>query len=299
MWRRFLKEFLAFSKWEQKGIIILLSLIVIVILFQVLYRPKPTLLLTAPVQHKIDEFESKIIEAEWQKNRNADRGRYPNTRSGDNKFILFDFDPNTATIADFQQMGFTRKQADVIERYRLKGGVFRSKSDFQKIFVVSDDMFLRLEPFIRINLPAKDTSMRFPQAYKPVFLDINKADTAELVMLKGVGAVIAKRIVAYRDRLGGFVRNEQLLEVFGIDSSRYDGLRLQLKAPSPIVKIKINSISFEELRKHPYLTAYQARSIIYYRTKKGGIIDIQELVTNKIVTLECSNKLKDYLDCSN
>jgi len=288
MLRRFLKEFLAFSKWEQKGIIILLALIVIVVLFQVLYRPKPTLLLTAPVQHKIDEFESKVIEMEWQKSRTADRNRYPNTRSGGNKFILFDFDPNTATVADFQQMGFTRKQADVIERYRLKGGVFRCKSDFQKIFVVSEDMFLRLEPFIRSS-----------KAYKPVCLDINKADTAELVMLKGVGAVIAKRIVAYRDRLGGFVSNEQLLEVFGVDSSRYEGLRLQLKAPSPIVKIKVNIISYEELRKHPYLTAYQARNIIYYRTKKGVIINIQELVTNKIITPECSNKLKDYLDCSN
>jgi competence ComEA-like helix-hairpin-helix protein len=299
MLRRFLKEFLAFSKWEQKGIIILLALIVIVALFQVLYRPKPTLHLTAPVQHKIDEFESKVIEMEWQKNRTADRSKYPNSRSGGNKLILFDFDPNTATVADFQQMGFTRKQADVIERYRLKGGVFRCKSDFQKIFVVSKDMFLRLEPFIRINLPAKDTSIRFSKAYKPVCLDINKADTAELVMLKGVGAVIAKRIVAYRDRLGGFVSNEQLLEVFGVDSSRYEGLRLQLKAPSPIVKIKVNSISYEELRKHPYLTAYQARNIIYYRTKKGMIINIQELVTNKIITPECSNKLKDYLDCSN
>jgi len=299
MLRRFLKEFLAFSKWEQKGIIILLALIVIVALFQVLYRPKPTLHLTAPVQHKIDEFESKVIEMEWQKGRTADRSRYPNTRSGGNKFILFDFDPNTATVADFQQMGFTRKQADVIERYRLKGGVFRCKSDFQKIFVVSEDMFLRLEPFIRINFPAKDTSIRFSKAYKPVCLDINKADTAELVMLKGVGAVIAKRIVAYRDRLGGFVSNEQLLEVFGVDSSRYEGLRLQLKAPSPIVKIKVNSISYEELRKHPYLTAYKARNIIYYRTKKGMIINIQELVINKIITPECSNKLKDYLDCSN
>lgn len=299
MLRRFLKEFLAFSKWEQKGIIILLALIVIVALFQVLYRPKPTLHLTAPVQHKIDEFESKVIEMEWQKSRTADRSKYPNSRSGGNKLILFDFDPNTATVADFQQMGFTRKQADVIERYRLKGGVFRCKSDFQKIFVVSKDMFLRLEPFIHINLPAKDTSIRFSKAYKPVCLDINKADTAELVMLKGVGAVIAKRIVAYRDRLGGFVSNEQLLEVFGVDSSRYEGLRLQLKAPSPIVKIKVNSISYEELRKHPYLTAYQARNIIYYRTKKGMIINIQELVTNKIITPECSNKLKDYLDCSN
>ena len=71
--------------------------------------------------------------------------------------------------------------------------------------------------------PAAET-MTFP-------LELNAASAAELEQLPHIGAVLAERITAYRDQIGGFSNREQLLEVEGIGEATlyeiYDLLYLE------------------------------------------------------------------------
>ena len=130
----------------------------------------------------------------------------------------FAFDPNTVSEADLQRLGLSERQAASIENYRAKGGRFRSKADFQKMYVVSDTLFARLEPFIDI-----------PK------LELNAADSTALVSLRGIGPWYARKIMDYRARLGGFYDLAQLREIEGIDEERFAGLADQLRVdPSKI-----------------------------------------------------------------
>lgn len=119
----------------------------------------------------------------------------------------FEFNPNTVSVSDLQRLGFSDKQAQAIENYRLKGGRFNRKSDFAKSFVVADSIYRRLEKYISI-----------PK------VDINSADSATFDSLPGIGPYFASKMVQYRERLGGYSCCEQLLEIYRFDRERYDAL---------------------------------------------------------------------------
>lgn len=141
--------------------------------------------------------------------------------------------------------------------------------------------------------------MHVYQAVVFQLVDLNVADTTSLKTLKGIGSAIAKRIVDYRRRLGGFARNEQLLEVYGVDSSKYSLLQNQLKSPSRWTKICINTADVEILKRHPYISPYEARNIVYFRTKRGPIRNLQQFVSDRIISKSTSEKLGEYVDYSN
>ena len=120
----------------------------------------------------------------------------------------FRFNPNTASVEDLQRLGFSRKQAQVIENYRLKGGRFARKKDFAKSFVVADSVYARLEPYIDIPL-----------------IDLNRADSAQLLALPGIGPYFAGKIVRYRQKIKGYTSVDQLLEIYRFDQEKLDGIR--------------------------------------------------------------------------
>jgi competence protein ComEA len=300
--KRYIKEFLIFSKWEQRGIIFLSVVIVCLMIFTAMYNPKQKVVVTPDLLHKIQTFERQRILSENRKLRSDEKewnnySYYPNYRK---HFVPFKFDPNTATLDEFQALGFSLKQSQSLLNYRAKGGRFRTLADFKKSFVVSKEHYNQLASYIFIQNAANDMVKQF--GYQPVIsqlVDLNIADTTSLKTLRGVGTTIAKRIIDYRERLGGFARNEQLLEVYGIDSSKYLLLHNQLKSPSEWSRICINTVDVELLKRHPYLSSYEARNIVYFRTKKGPIRTLQQLVGYRIISKSTSEKLSEYIDFSN
>lgn len=128
----------------------------------------------------------------------------------------FRFDPNTVSIDELVRLGFSEKQAAVIDNYRKKGGRFRRKSDFAKSFVVSDSVYARLEAYIDIPL-----------------IDINVADSAAFDALPGIGPYFAAKMVEYRERIGGYRSTEQLLEIYNFGQDRYDALKDLITVEQP------------------------------------------------------------------
>jgi len=162
----------------------------------------------------------------------------------------FRFNPNTVSVEDLQRLGFSEKQAEAIDNYRQKGGHFARKSDFAKSFVVSEDTYKRLEPFIDIPL-----------------LDLNRADSTDLVALPGIGGWYASQIIRHRAELGGYSSKEQLLNVYRFDRERYNKI-------SDLVFVRKNdthpyplwSYPADSLRKHPYIRKWEtARAIVLFR----------------------------------
>ena len=169
-------------------------------------------------------------------------------RSQSRQVESFRFNPNTVSVEDLQRLGFSERQAQAIDNYRQKGGRFRRSEDFAKSYVVADSVYQRLAPFLDI-----------PK------LDINRADSTALLDLPGIGPWFAGRIVAYRERLGGFSHPEQLLEIYHFDREKYDGLRdlITCQAPEPY---PLWTLSEAQLARHPYLTREEAHGVVLYRT---------------------------------
>lgn len=132
--------------------------------------------------------------------------------------------------------------------------------------------------FNRKTMP--DDSMRrsaFPRQ-PVVMVDINLADTLDLQQIKGIGPGFARRIVAYRDKLGGYYDKRQLLEIFGIDSVRYVLIKGQITLTGDSIrKMNLNSVLIKELMRHPYFPFPLAKKIIQYRMKHKVFHSLDEL----------------------
>jgi len=208
----------------------------------------------------------------------------------------FDFDPNTADEATLRKLGISEKVARVILNYREKGGRFRKKEDLAKIYSLPEADYQRLEPFIRIDLgqPAAKTAQ--PMAAAAVLIDINKASAEDWQRLRGVGATTAGRIVAYREKLGGFASVEQVGETFGLPDSTFQHIKSQLDF-SPIFKpLAVNAAGIDELDAHPYLSRKEATALAAYRANHGDFKNFEDVKKVKALSSKTLEKIKPYLE---
>ena len=127
-------------------------------------------------------------------------------------------------------------------------------------------------------------------------IDINTADTTLLKQLPGIGGAFAKWIVNYREKLGGYCETEQLLEVYRMDTIRYNAIKDFVIVDSTFTpnKLKINTDEFKVLLKHPYLEYDDVKKIVNHREQKGMITSWEQLV--KIVGDSVNPKLRYYID---
>lgn len=148
--------------------------------------------------------------------------------------------------------------------------------------------------------PAAATSSTSPTFAKKVapgvVIELNTADSAALTGLNGIGPSFAKRIIIYRNRLGGFCKKEQLQEVFGLDADKYAALQAQVSVDaSHIKKIAINSITFDDLSRFPYLSYKQANAVIRFREQHGEYESFDDLKNIAIMDEATIQKLKPYI----
>ena len=181
--------------------------------------------------------------------RNASHSPYVESyRRATRRVESFRFNPNTVSVEDLVRLGFSEKQAAAIDNYRTKGGRFRRKADFAKSFVVADSVYRRLEPYIVI-----------PR------LDLNRADSAALDALPGIGPWYVARILEHRAALGGYSYPEQLMDIYRFDREKYDALSdlVYCSQPAPYA---LWSLPADSLRLHPYIRSRQtARAIVLFR----------------------------------
>ncbi|OJX90727.1 MAG: hypothetical protein BGP01_04970 [Paludibacter sp. 47-17] len=210
---------------------------------------------------------------------------------------LFPFDPNTLDSAGLVQLGIPRHVVKNILRYRLKGGYYATAQRFSETYGLSPDLFARLHPYILIE-STKITQLKIPdaEASDPVPVELNAADSTQLMSLKGVGRGIALSILRFRKASGGFVQIDQLREVYGMTGELFARIQPWIRVDSTtITKIKVNAAGVDKLRAHPYLNFYQAKAIYELRRKKGRLSSLYELRNLEELDSVTVRKIAAYL----
>ena len=147
--------------------------------------------------------------------------------------------------------------------------------------------------------PASSSFYQTQYPKKSLSFELNTADSLDLVQLYNIGPVVARRILKYRSLLGGYVRKEQLREVYGIDSARYNDIAPHLTVdPSRITPIDINTADIDRLKRHPYLDYYQAKAIIRLREEKGAYAGVRDILNIPIIDSETFTRIEPYLICN-
>lgn len=200
----------------------------------------------------------------------------------------FYFDPNTADSTALLSLGLSPWSVRSIYRYRAKGGVYRRAIDFARVYGLTQKQYRELAPYIRIDKDyqsaealfaeaqthQRDTSRHYSPKLRPAqHIELNSSDTTALMRVPGIGPYFARQIVRYRQRLGGFYDQRQLLEIsdFPTEALAY------FVIAQPVKRMAVNQLSLNQLRHHPYINFYQARDIVEYRRQRGPLKNIREL----------------------
>ena len=282
-----IKNYLSITKKEWNGLVVLVILIALVLAAPYGYQ----------MFHKDNTINFKDFDkAATQLSRAEQRPLSAGGNAGsDDKIahpVMFPFNPNNLTVAQWRQLGLSEHQANVIKNYEAKGGKFFRAEDVKKIYVISPDDYKRLEPYI--NIPA--TAHNSDKIKPGVVIELNTADSAALTKVRGIGPSSAVRIVRYRKRLGGFYHKEQLKEVFGVDSAMYAEIGGQLSAnPKLVMRIDINAISPDQLRIFPYLNYKQVNAIIQYRLQHGPYSSLTDMKNVAILDDVILRKIEPYI----
>jgi competence ComEA-like helix-hairpin-helix protein len=126
-------------------------------------------------------------------------------------------------------------------------------------------------------------------------IDINTADSAAWVALNGIGSGFAKRIMTYREKLGGFYQVDQLKEVYGLDSLWVKENKALLKVGAGVYRfLKINQVEWKDF-KHPYLPYGQSKVVLAYRKQHGPLKDFETLQQMPLLDLVAWRRLRPYI----
>lgn len=223
------------------------------------------------------------------------------------------FDPNTADDKTWLDMGITPRNLQTIRRFQSKGGQFRVKEDLQKIYGIRPDVISRIIPYARISTkPAwRGRAHPKPSSGDPdqqhfeqrVFrkriideVDLSNADTSALIALPGIGPTLARRIIQFRDKCGGFYSTAQVAEVYGLKDSVFQQIKPYLLLVEPsLKKLSINDITVDSLAAHPYITYSEARAIVQFRNQHGPFRHEEELLKIALLTTDWLRKVGPYL----
>ena len=306
------KDFFYFSKGQRTGIVVLIFLILFVVVLNVFLprmitpNPEPT----AEVQTEMKAFRSGLRSLDSLRAATRQQeyeSRYPSNytyRNFDDKkstYSLFPFDPNTADSATFVKLGLKPYVAANILKYRAKGAQFSTPESFSKVYGISAEKFSEIEPFISIKssetaLHSDSTKQAAAHKMENVFVELNSADTTQLMQVKGVGRFFARGIVRFRMQSGGFVSVEQLRDVYGMREENYLKIKDSFRVnPGLVHKIQVNTASVDKLKNHPYLSFYQAKAIYELRRKEGKLKSVNDLKQIEDIDEQTLAKISPYL----
>jgi len=215
----------------------------------------------------------------------------------------FYFNPNTAKEKELIALGMNRFQINNLVKYRNRGGVFKQPKDLLKIYGIEKEYYNELEPFIIIEKKEKNYIIENSRDPKQSNMNDNPIEKVELNIatvdeIKSIidNEILAKRIVKFRDLLGGFYSHAQLHEVYFMDSNSIDLLKDYSTIDlNQIAKMDVNTVEYTKLLQHPYIEKYEADAIFSYR-KNGKIEVLQDLAEYKILDDNTFRKISYYID---
>ncbi|OYX85346.1 MAG: hypothetical protein B7Y83_05070 [Flavobacteriales bacterium 32-34-25] len=289
------KSYFQFSKEQQRGILGLFLIIIAIqmVSFFVDFKNSPKINLE---EQKWLALNSEINALENQQNQHS--------------FKSYPFNPNFITDYKGYQLGMSVAELDKLQAFRKENKYVNSAKEFQAVTGVSDSLLAVMAPYFKFPDWVKNKSMAksavfsnknpayFSKKEKLIVKDINLATQEDLIKINGIGDGISKRILKFKESLGGFVSMEQMKDVWGLSPEVIEQLNANFKvgALPGFKKIDINNASVKELALFPYFRYNLAREIVIYRSMNGDIKNASDLTKIKGMSIENANIIALYLD---
>jgi len=269
-----LKLHFLYNKSQRNGILFLILVIVSLQVFSFLmndFKKDLADLNTDEIQAFQQQIDSlKIVEIENRKPK------------------IFPFNPNYITDFKGAQLGMSVDEIDRLLAFRKGGKFVNSKSDFQKLTKISDSLLDKISPYFKfpdwVTNPQKNQNSNFKKyPTKPKVIlsttDINLATAEDFTSISGIGETLSQRIINYKKRLQGFTFEDQLYEVWNIDKEVIDRLLdvFKIETKPKIQKININTASFKEVLKNPYIDYELCKAIFNYKDQIAEYQSLTEL----------------------
>jgi competence protein ComEA len=300
--RKIINDYFEYYPFEKKGLLIAGGLILIWTIGLYVYSRVP---LVAESDQgfilAVEEYQKSLAK----KNTEADTTQIPDN----NQSALFYFNPNTISGDSLLLLGLPERTVKAMLNYREKGGRFKNAEQLAKIYTLNKEDYNRIAPFVSIeethyevkNLPAKEPFYFKADSTRPTYktrtiVELNRADTLQLIQIRGIGAFRAKQIVEYREALGGFISIDQLLEIYKLDHDALDQIEPFITIDSNLVnKININKVTLERLKKHPYLRYSVANSLVNLRKAQGPYRKMKDLYRSDLMNDSIYKRIRPYI----
>lgn len=304
-WKEEWKDLFAMHRKERRAFSVLLGLCIIAaawVTWEQWIRPSV-----------LAEQEAQALQVIWERMEDSSAARKQAVARKQDDIQLFHFDPNNLPVEHWVLLGLSERQAASIHSYEARGGKFRTKGDLARMRVVDPELYELWEPFIQLPARAqrtwpersgqRGTDERPGERWKESpartgAVELNSVDSAGLVEVRGIGPAFARSIIAYRDRLGGFLSLDQLQEVPILRNKpdAVEQIRPRLEVdPAAIVPIPINSCTVEELARHPYMNWKVAKALMAYRDQHGPFQEVDDITRCVLVTDSLKERLGPYL----
>lgn len=302
------KHDFSFPRKTRLGALVLLTVLLILIIF---WRLLPSLIHPKvdpeeiALQQAWEKFEKEnvTVVAPAPKEHNYSRQDGSNKEAHEESYALFPFNPNTASEEELLKLGLPKHTVKTILKYRARSPVaFKKKEDLAKLYTLSKTDYDRIAPYVRIPEEMKEVAVPHDN---PVYsnernethiIELNAATAEELMSLRGIGPGYSKRIINFRDGLGGFIKVEQLQEVFGFPDSTYQQLKSRFRVNVTLVKqINVNIADEETLASQTYIGRKLAGNIIKLRNDLKQFKEIEQLRQVPLINDEKYRKIAPYL----
>ncbi len=285
------KSHFRYNTSQRNGILFLVLLIIILqlIYFFVDFSKKETTDLNSSeivrFQSEIDSL--KLIELENKKPK------------------IFPFNPSFLTDYRGYQLGLSTEEIDRLLQHREKGNYINSAKEFQKVTLVSDSLLNTIEPYFKFpdwvtNKQTNNKRNIIPSKIEKsgIKQDLNAATAKELTAVNGIGEKLSQRIISYRNKLGGFIVNDQLYEVWYLDKEVADKVlnRFTIIDKPEIQKINVNTATFKEVLSIVYIDYELTKKIFNYRDEVAELQSLEELKKIEGFPLEKYERITLYLE---
>ncbi len=314
MWKQFVKDYLLFTKKERRGVIYIVCIIFLIALSPFLFS-----FFNKKIQYSHKQFADEIAKLSLEKADSFSQKKYAKrtdynfddfSSNGKQDYSpikaeVFYFDPNTTTTDDWKRLGIRDKTIHTIQNYLSKGGKFYKPGDIGKIWGLPPADAKRLIPYVSIKTTKENIPFEKKEYAKAAtsytskstsLIDVNLADTSALISLPGIGSKLSQRIIAFRNKLGGFYSVDQVGETYLLPDSTFQKIKSRLIiGTTPVKKININTASIDEMKSHPYLRFNIANAIFQYRQQHGNFSSVEEIKKIMLVSDEIFTKVAPYL----
>jgi len=299
--KNFIKNFFGFSRTETNAFLILIPLMLVLIFSEPIYR---YWFVRQPHDYSKEknQLDSLLATFEYDEDNSTEKIK---TETASSLIKLFSFNPNSSSKEELLSLGFKEFLANRIINYRAKGGKFLMKKDVMKVYGMDSLLYKKLYPFIDLpenrfqEKPIQKIEEKEKQITKSVHtkFDLNTADTSQLISVYGIGSKLSQRIITYREKLGGFISESQLKEVYGLDSSVVKNLLTKSFIDKNFLphRLNINKATQQELATHPYIKYKIAQAIIAYRFQHSDFKTTDELKKIVLIDIAQFEKMKPYL----